>query len=286
MTNPDTVVGDVDAALAYAEDHALTDTIDLGHDRVLVREREGEVWRFHETGSGEQPRRSTGTVHVHDAESFIEAIVHRTGSDPETLRNVVAYADADTCALVAVLNDDQPATPGWRDYRVSLKLTPTEEWTAWKNGQNLGPQQRFAERIEDGLREIVDPSGAEMLELAQTLHVSVGAKCKSGLRLANGETQFTYEEDVQATAGKAGNITIPNEFTLGIAPFIGTEPYEVKARLRFQPPRGGELKIGYILDRPDAIERDAFADIVKAVKGAKDTQTVRFIHGPAPEAAR
>lgn len=276
--------GNVAAALTYAEEHALNDTIDAGDSRILVRRRDGEAWDLVDTRPKTAPRRSAGTVHIHDAESFIEAIVHRVGND-SALELVTVYADADTCALVAVLNDDQPGDPGWRDYRVSLKLTPTEEWAAWKDGQNLGTQQRFAERIEEGLREIVDPSGAEMLELAQTLHVNVGVKCKSGLRLANGETQFTYEEDVQATAGKAGNVVIPNEFTLGVAPFIGTPAYEVKARLRFKPPRGSELQIGYILDRPEAVERAAFADIVTTVKGAQDMQTVRFLHGPAPSTA-
>lgn len=276
---------DVAAALNYAETHALADTIDLPGDRILVRHRDGENWQALDTHTTARPRRSTGTVHVHDADSFIEAIVHRVSDDPTALQDVVAYADGSTMALVAVLNDDTATTPAWRDYRVSLSLTPTEEWTAWCHGQDLGPQQRFAERIEDGLREIVDPSGAEMLELAQTLHVNVGVKCKSGHRLANGETQFTYEEDVQASAGKTGTLTIPNEFTLGIAPFIGTEPYEVKARLRFKPPRGGELQIGYILDRPHDVERAAFADIVTRVRSAKDMQTVRFINGPAPEPA-
>jgi uncharacterized protein YfdQ (DUF2303 family) len=273
---------DIAAALDYAETHTLADTIDLENKRILVRQREGEIWKLHDTYPTDAPRRSAGTVDVHDAESFIEAIVHRASAESNSLADVVVYADASTCALVAVLNDDQPDQPGWRDYRASLKLTRTEEWTAWVKGQGLGAQQRFAERIEDGLREIVDPSGAEMLEIAQSLQVNVGVKCKAGHRLANGETQFVYEEDVQATAGKTGALSIPNEFTLGVAPFLGTEPYEVKARLRFKPPRGGDLQIGYLLDRPEAIERDAFADIVKTVKGAKEMQAVRFLHGPAP----
>lgn len=285
-TDPGQLLGlnGVAAALDYAETHTLDDEIDLGDHHTLVRRRAGEIWEVHDTYPTGTPRRSTGTVEVHDAESFVEAIVYRASADSGALGDVVVYADASTCALVAVLNDDRPERPDWRDYRVSLRLTRTEEWAAWVAGQGLGSQQRFAERIEDGLREIVDPSGAEMLELAQTLHINVGVKCKSGHRLANGETQFTYEEDVQASAGKTGTLSIPNEFTLGIVPFIGMEeqPYEVKARLRFKPPRGGDLQIGYILDRPEAVERDAFADIVRRVKGAEVLRTVLFLHGPAP----
>lgn len=278
----DTTIGDVTAALDYAENHALTDTIDIGDDRIIVRRRGDELWDLFDTRPTGTPRRSTGTVQVHDADSFVEAMVQRASANEGALADVVVYADADAIALTAVLNDDHPDQPGWRDYRVALKLTRTEEWKAWFQGQGLGSQQKLAERIEDGLPEIVNPSGAEMLEIVQTLHVNVGVKCKSGHRLANGETQFVYEEDVQASAGKTGTLTIPNEFELGVAPFLGTVPYAVKARLRFKPPRGGELQIGYILDRPEAVERDAFADIVTRVKGAKDTQTVRFIHGPAP----
>jgi uncharacterized protein YfdQ (DUF2303 family) len=274
------------AALEYAEAHTLDDEIDLGDHRTLIRRRPGEIWEVHDTYPSDTPRRSAGVVAVHDADSFIDAVAHRATYGNAIGAEVTIYADAKACALVAVLNDDTPNLPNWRDYQVTLYLARTEEWLAWVHGQGLGGQQRFAERIEEGLREIVEPAGAEMLELAQTLHVNVGVKCKSGHRLANGETQFTYEEDVQASAGRTGALSIPNEFRLGIAPFIGTSLYDVTARLRFKPPRGGDLQIGYMLDRPEAVERDAFADIVAKVRSSTVLDDVLFLQGPAPAHAR
>jgi uncharacterized protein YfdQ (DUF2303 family) len=269
------ITSDTAAALLFAEDHTLTDCVLLGDHRLLVRRRAGETWEPHDTFPTHAPRRSTGIVCVYDAPSFVAALDQRgTG---------VVYADEEMLALVAVLNDDRGDEAGWRDYQIRLTLRATEEWSGWKYGQGLGSQQRFAERIEEGLPEIVDPPGADMLELAQTFHASVDVKYRSGHRLANGQTQFTYAEDIKASAGsQPGTITIPETFTLGVAPFLGLHLYEVTARLRYRL-SGGDLQIGYQLVRPEAVERDAFGFVVDEVRSAVG-DTV-FLNGPAPTPA-
>jgi len=284
MSTPTDLDHAVGAALAYAEDHWLADTIDIGHDRILVRVRDGsdagEHWEEHDTSDPhpEHPRRARGTVQVHDAASFITAINTRT-SDP-ALVNV--YADEEKQALVAVLNDDLATVPGHRDYRVSLALRPTPEWSAWKGGQGLGEQQRFAERIEDGEPEITDPSPAVMLEIAQTFHASVGVEFRSATRLNDGNQQFTYVEDTKASAGaKPGAVTIPATFELAVKPFVGSERFAVTARLRYRI-NGGKLQIGYQLVRPEDVERAAFADVVAATEAGL---ACTFLAGPAPAQA-
>lgn len=223
-----------------------------------------------------KPRRSAGRIVVRDAAGFTNAIHQRANTVPAVL-----YADEATQSLVAVLNDDLAAEPGWRDYTVVLELRRRPEWMHWLSlDGKLVAQAEFATHIEDGLKEIVLPSAADMLDLAQTFEATTNAKFKGGQRLATGERQFVYEEDIDAKAGTAGQVAIPDTFTLRIAPFYGGAPVDIDARFRFQL-RGGDLKLGYRLDRPDDVALSAFNTIVEQVENELD---IIAINGPAPSA--
>lgn len=211
------------------------------------------------------PRRARGTVEVHDAVSFARAVRQRAIVDEVTI-----YTDEDRKALVAILNDDQVNDDGdqsaaWRDYRVLLALRPRPEWTHWRSidGQYVN-QETFAEHIERGLPELVAPPAAEALEIAQTFQANVAAKFRQGSRLRDGAQQFTYEEEIDASAGGGGLLTIPEVLVIRVAPCFGADQVDVEARFRFRL-RSGELTLGYLLDRPDEVERTAFTNVVDKV---------------------
>lgn len=211
------------------------------------------------------PRRAKGTVHVHDADSFARAVRQRAMVD-----EVAVYADEDRKQLVAVLNDDLVGTdgvqvPDWRDYRVELQLRPRPEWTHWRkiDGEYVD-QETFAEHIEHGLPELVQPAAAEALEIAQTFQANVSARFKQGSRLRDGAQQFTYDEEIDATAGQGGLLTIPQELVIRVAPYFGADAVDVRARFRFRL-RSGQLTLGYLLDRPDEVERTAFNHVASTV---------------------
>lgn len=164
--------------------------------------------------------------------------------------------------VVAIINDHESAgAPGWRDHRVELRLTHTPEWLYW-TGQdgNAMAQTAFAEHVEGGLAEITEPDAAAMLEIAQTFHATSAATFRSATRLHSGEQRLQYDEEVRANAGAAGELEVPTELRLAVAPFIGEEPYAVKARLRYRV-NAGNLRLSYHLDRPEAIVRDALEQI-------------------------
>lgn len=182
---------------------------------------------------------------------------------------VEAVAHHGKAGTVTIKRELEPA--GSSSRTVVLRRTP--EWQAWLDGQGLGPQVRFAERIEDGLPEIADPAAATMLEIAQTFHAATSATFQSGNRLTDGRTQFAYLEDVKASAGsKPGTVEIPETFTIVVRPFIGAEPYKVTARLRYRL-KGGELTIGYTLVRPNEVELDAFRAVASVVQDGLPTST-------------
>jgi len=213
-----------------------------------------------------RPGRKKGTVDAHDAPAFIAYLAKHALLETEV------WADIAHQRLVAVINANQGADntgdqAGWGDHRVHLVLRKTPAWTAWAaNDKKYLTQSAFAEHVEERLPDFVAPSGAEMLELAQSFKANTKVGFESSRRLKSGETTLEYREETTATAGKKGSIVIPDVFTLGLAPFDGTEGYKVNARFRYRI-NDGALLLGYVLERPEDILRSAFDDIVTAVDG-------------------
>lgn len=231
---------------------------------------------------GKAPRRSQGTVSAHDSAGFAAAVTQRLGEGVDF--PAVVYADEERMALVAILNDDYASEPGWRDHRVELALRKRPEWEHWRrqDGHLLG-QEAFAEHIEDGLAELVSPAPGVMLDIAQTFSASTSGRFKGGNRLADGRRQFVYEEDIDASAGESGTVAVPEQIELAVRPFFGADRFAVTARFRFRL-RNGELTLGYKLDRPDDVERAAFAAIRDGVAELLSTTPIAGV-APAPRVA-
>lgn len=125
------------------------------------------------------------------------------------------------------------------------KITPFVEWLAtYKKGETDGELTH---------------------ELRTPFVATKSVNFKSGSRLRDGQRQLTYVEVIDAQAGPAGNVTIPESILLRLAPFDGAEPVEMGARIRYRI-NDGALRIGYVLDRPDLVLRAAFADVVAGVE--------------------
>lgn len=125
-------------------------------------------------------------------------------------------------------------------------------------------QADFAEFIEDNAKDIVNPSSAEVLEIAQSLQVKRGVEFESGTRLADGNVQFGYRENTTATAGNVGQLSIPEKITLALRPFKNGEQYAVNAIFRYRL-QGSQLTLGYKLQDPEKVIEDAFESVAKEV---------------------
>lgn len=216
------------------------------------------------------PRRKSGTVHVHDALSFIDYIAkHR-------LPSTEVYADGARRSLVGVINAHQESTPeealenaaGHGDHKVLLELMPTDAWKLWTGLDKTWMEQKsFAEHLEDNAADIVTPDAATMLEIAESFQVSSAYDFKQSERLHSGVVQFKYEETQGARAGHTGDLDVPLSFVLVLAPFVGADPVEVTARFRYRI-RNGSLSLSYALLNTSEIARQAFLDHVEAVSDA------------------
>lgn len=223
------------------------------------------------------PARTRAALKAHTAESFADLTARFVTSGAHV------YVDRPAQKLEAILNDDHPANgPDWRDHRVVLDLRQTPEWVFWTANQGLGEQQKFAEVIEDGLEEIVSPSAADMLELAQSFQASISSKFSQQGRLTNGAVQFTYAEDINATAGANGTLEIPSEFKIRLAVYYGSAEVDLVARLRYRL-KAGALTIGYQLVHPERAVLDAFESIVESALDRLDSPAV--VEGVAPQPA-
>lgn len=206
------------------------------------------------------PTRKTGHPNLFTAESLSTFVNDHKGD------GTALYADTENRRIVAVLNGHSTDRPGWGDLQATLRLRETPEWQLWmgRNGK-IAKQTEFAEHIEDCLADIVEPEGAVMLELAQHFQAAVKVNFRSARQLADGQRQLVYEETIDAKAGQRGEITIPQLFVVGVAPFEGSAGYRIQARLRYRL-ADGQLFIGYVLDRPDKVVRAAFDDVLAEVE--------------------
>lgn len=259
----------IDTAQAAVDPHTTED----GTTHFLVP----EGWTretHHDETRADTPSRPRGTVDLFDLDSFV-TVVQSLGADG----TVNTYANPETRTLTAILNDDGTA-PGWRDHRVTYALRKTAQWAYWTGHEGLHDQQKFAEIIEDGLDDIAAPAPATMLEVARTFTASIGSQFRQAARLRDGATQFVYEETIEAKGGGNGEVAIPEEFRLLVAPFVGTDEREIVARLRFRL-NGGKLAIGYALPLAERLAAAAFDEVVIAVAEALGV-TVLVGQAPAP----
>ncbi|HVE20628.1 MAG TPA: DUF2303 family protein [Acidocella sp.] len=282
---------DVQAIIEVAQDALKPIQVEVTDANLLfipgTENRKPEIINLDLVRPPATPRRKAGSITVFNIESLNSFIYHNKDAG-----NTNVYLDANILKprMVAILNDNGDAGPGHRDFKVYVEFRETPEWTKWhKIDGTMLPQDAFAEFIEENLQDIYNPPGAEMLEIVTYLQATRAVDFKSALNLSSGQVQFTNIESVDAKVGP-GQIAIPTEFTLQIAPIQGSPRFKIPARFRYRL-TDGKLKLGFKLLRIEDVMTEildkAVADIVRGGDPASDlpTGTVNVIDGwPFPHA--
>ncbi|WP_416975620.1 DUF2303 family protein [Streptomyces sp. 4F14] len=257
MTNTDNTQVIVDTAIRSAAHH------ELEPGKFYVFNTPNGIADVDLTGPEHtgQPPRKKGTTTVRDARSWSTYFTKHSSQDSEV------YADSERLTVTAVLNAHGTDDPSWGDHRLVLALRATDAWKQWMqtDGQLLD-QETFAEFLEGHLPELLKPSSADMLEIAQSLQATSKVDFQSGVRLSSGQRQLQYVETTTTKAGQKGQLTVPDTFVVGLVPFEGSEGYQLTARLRYRITERG-LRMGYKLERPADVLRAAFGDVVDAIDG-------------------
>jgi uncharacterized protein YfdQ (DUF2303 family) len=229
------------------------------------------------------PRRKTGGVTVVDPASFAAYYSKHSDDGSEV------YVDVDKRRITAILDAHTGDGPRWQAHTLTLALQPTKAWTDWA-GHDRKPmaQEAFADFIEDHLADIVNPSAADMLEVAQSLQTKSKVSFSSSSILASGARRLIFEEETAATAGSKGQLEVPSHFKIAVKPLElpvaeGEDPiaYKVEARFRYRIDRGA-LHITYLLDDPAAVMRDAVLAVVERVEQELGVTVLRGTPPPSP----
>lgn len=218
------------------------------------------------------PLRKRGVVHLRDAASFIRVVAEQ-GTPNTKLYGVITPAPS-----FQAIFDDHGDEPGWREHRASYDCPLSVEWKKWDDHDGRGmTQEAFAQFIEDNAPDCVAPPAAEMMEIARTLQAKKKVNFASSVRLQTGQTELTYEETIDGTAGK-GKLPLPETFQLGIPVLEGGPRYAVEARLRFRIGERGALSMWYDIVRPHKIVEAAVRDVWKQIE---EGTGLTILHGAA-----
>jgi len=226
------------------------------------------------------PPRIIRRVTLLDAGSFAE-YVNRFKTD-----NTLVFANVSEkgATLQAVLDYHGAApglTPAHCTHSAIYNTIETHEWKTWQLASGKAMEQvPFATWLEDNAAMVVNPPGAELLEMVRSLHGHANARFASALRLDNGSYSASYEEDVAVrgtSTTRGGAIELPAEITAGIAPFEGAPVYEVRARLKSRVTER-KLVLWFETIAPHKIVRDSMLLLVK--QAAEKTGIIPLLGTP------
>lgn len=177
------------------------------------------------------------------------------------------FADPAALTIRAVFDYHEPGDDGSRWCVHSCLFSPrlSEQWKVWTaiDRQSV-PQKQFANFIEDNAPDISTPPAAEMLDIASTLQATMNVNFRKGVRLDNSTEQLTYEETIEARAGRKGDLTVPTQILLFIPIFEGELPRSIDVRLRYAIAEG-KLSFTCVLSRRSDLLAAQWKQIVDAV---------------------
>lgn len=264
----------VEAISSLADAASGSESLELGLYHVITS-RDGKLHEIDLTGDRwrERPRRKKGTVTFSDVPSFLACWEKHAIN-----RFSEVYADRRALTVVGVLNANGSGhgDTDWADHREVLQLRHTDSFMAWAN-RSASPmtQVQFAEFLEDHRPDVIEPTAADLMELAQTFQATTKVAFRSASILKSGERALNYVEQIDATAGRDGQITIPDSFTLALKVFDGDETaVEVTARLRYRI-NDGKLSMLFILDRLSEVVDAAFEGVVSAIDSSVGVPVLR-----------
>src|SRR5262249_31842163 len=162
-----------------------------------------------------------------------------------------------------------------------LLFQPTPQWAKWRglDGRMLA-QEAFAEFIEENAVDVVTPPKAELLEIAQSLDIRRTVNFRSAIRLSSGAIRFAHAQDDVAQVGP-GEVAVPAELVLGLAPCTGLASYRVPARFRYRL-TNGKLTLGFKLQRVEDLIGQIVAEVVAKIERGG---SLTVLEGPAPAPA-
>ena len=136
--------------------------------------------------------------------------------------------------------------PRWGKHQAVFAIQISRRWKIWEQAHNQWmSQKQFADFLDSGLNEIIDPSQAVILTLVQNFRATTSYEYDS--ENSAGREELRYRKIVQGGSSKSETITLPDYVTLALQPFENIEvlndrlpeelqipAYELKAKINWQ----------------------------------------------------
>lgn len=197
-------------------------------------------------------------IDAHDVDGFVDYINQFKG---EGTRIFAALEPKP--ALKAVIDYHSPAQAALCSHIVNCAMQHSEEWKRWTGtdgAKNAMTQKAFGLFIEDNAKDVIVPSGGDLLQMALQFSSLRAVTFQSGQRLQDGTVAFEYKEEE-----KSGTARLPPQIELGLPVFRGDkEAYKIKARLKYVI-KDGQLAIWFELERPDLVMDEAYQQVITDV---------------------
>lgn len=216
------------------------------------------------------PYRNTGEVLLLTLDQLVEYTKDRLAADSTSTERTLCVFVNDNRVIATFNYYREGGSLGWGDDKAAYELDRTPEWNVWtKMGGKVMSQAEFCEFAEDNLKDIVQPSGADMLQMVSDFRQRTQVEYGSSYRTSDGQQSLTYQE---TKTGANKEMALPAEMLLHLPVIRGAESittYEVKARLYVRVDKEShKLIFAYKLVRPDIPEQNAVHDVAEALRGA------------------
>lgn len=231
---------------------------------------EGKVHTFPETL--DRPLQLQQTVSLHTAKDFIGYVNRFADKNSVIFVNVLggkiqAVLDYHEAASVAEYGSNAKQRLCSHKAIFNVEQTPEFKKIRDKSGESMS-QSDFALFLEDVMPYINQPAAAELYEIVSTLSAKTSVDFKSGVRTDNGQVSITYNENIDASAGREGKLNIPEQIVFGIQVHRGGSHYALPARFRYRI-KDGNLRMWYDLDQLEKAIEKSMEDTVTYIREGK-----------------
>lgn len=186
------------------------------------------------------------------------------------------YANSDAVVMYAIIDYHQKDKPNHASHIAEFRVPYSDEWTVWSQiNDKQQSQVDFAEFIEENRLNILEPLGADLLEMVSNLQSKTTVEFQSNIKLSNGTAKLSYSEN-QETKGN-GSFEIPNKLVLGLPVFRHETAYRLEAFLRSHI-KDGRAYFRIRLDQPKKTFLAAFEDVCTKVQ---EGTLLEVLHGAA-----
>jgi uncharacterized protein YfdQ (DUF2303 family) len=173
--------------------------------------------------------------------------------------------------FTAFLDYHSPDQPSWCSHQCNLLLGASVNRKRWetKNAKQM-TQEEFGLFLEDNMLDIVEPDGATLLGIINTLEISGSTSFSKIQRSQSGTVRMAFTNEQTA---KSGELELPQKFDLLFPVFDGFAPFRFEARIRYRLSREGALSLWYELINPHTVILAAIESLVTAVEEQSGVDT-------------